>query len=386
MDICIGRSTRVLYDAKNGAGCGVATFHPADNKVVFILGPENPIPGWQYGPTHRQGVVVDEAKPQIALALDARDLMPPFTRGALRGGSHVHHFSGDGQWISFTYEDHVLDLHETDDCELNVRNVGVSVPAGPVRVAKGHPRRHDGSHFSVLVTQTTAHPRPGSDEISRAFEDSWVGVDGYRRPDGTSQKRALAMQGNVMDDQGNTVAEVFIVDLPDDCTVANPAAGPLEGTTTRRPRPPMGTVQRRLTYSADRKFPGTQGPRHWLRSSPDGTRIGFLMRDDGGVVQLWTVSPNGGPPVQVTCNSWSVSSAFSWSPDGRWIAHVMDNSICVTEAATGRTTRLTPRADDETAPRPEACVFSPDGNKIAYVRPSPGREKRFNQIFVHIGI
>src|SRR5207247_967406 len=49
---------REIYRSKNGAHCGVVTFHPRQNKVVFILGPENPTPDWQYGFTHRQGVVV----------------------------------------------------------------------------------------------------------------------------------------------------------------------------------------------------------------------------------------------------------------------------------------------------------------------------------------
>ena len=40
--------------------------------------------------------------------LDARDLLPPFTPGALRGGTHVHQFSPDGHVVSSTYEDHVL--------------------------------------------------------------------------------------------------------------------------------------------------------------------------------------------------------------------------------------------------------------------------------------
>ncbi|HYV36547.1 MAG TPA: hypothetical protein VE988_12620, partial [Gemmataceae bacterium] len=203
---------------------------------------------------------------------------------------------------------------------------------------------------------------------------------GYLRSDGTRQQRALAFQGHIVDGRGTTHAEMFIVDLPEDVTV--PTDGPLEGTKTTRPRPPRGTVQRRLTFTTDRKYPGLQGPRHWLRGSPDGSRIAFLMRDDAGLVQLWTISPNGGEPVQICHNTCSVASAFSWSPDGRWIAHVMDNSVCVTDATSGITTRLTPRSDDATAPRPEACVFSPDGKKIAFVRSVSIDTQTHNQVFV----
>jgi hypothetical protein len=105
------------------------------------------------------------------------------------------------------------------------------------------------------------------------------------------------------------------------------------------------------------------------------------MNDDHGIAQLWTVSPNGGASQQLTRNPHPVASAFTWSADGRWIAHVMDNSVCVTDTASGQTHRLTPRSEDARAPRPEACVFSPDSRQIACVRRVPGPEGVFNQIF-----
>lgn len=373
---------RTLYESRNGAHCGVATFHPRQSRVVFILGPESPTPDWQYGAYHRQGVIVDAMRPGIAANLDARNLVPPFTPGALRGGSHVHVWDAAGEWISFTYEDHVLAQFKEagPGHDINQRNIGVSVPAQSVRVPKTHPRNHDGEYFTVLVTRTTAAPRPGSDEIKKAFEEGWVGANGYVRADGTRQRRALAFQGHVVTGKGETISEVFIADLPDDLT--QPGDGPLAGTETRMPQPPRGVTQRRLTFTEGRKYPGIQGPRHWLRSSADGTRIAFLMKDDAGVAQFWTIPPNGGPPAQLTRNPWPIASAFTWSPDGRLIAHVMDNSVCVTDAATGATTRLTPRVDDVTAPRPEACVFSPDGTKVAFVRRLPSPDAPANQVFI----
>src|SRR5262249_11836049 len=141
-------------------------------------------------------------------------------------------------------------------------------------------------------------------------------------------------------------------------------------------------VQRRLTFTVNRKYPGLQGPRRWVRSSPDGSRIAFLMRDEDGVVQLWNVSPNGGEPTQVTRDPWSVSSAFTLSPDGRWFAHVAGNSVCVTDADTGQTVRLTVALPTEFGPRPEVCAFSPDGCRIAYVRRVPTGGTMYNQVFV----
>jgi len=363
---------KVLYESKNGAKCGVVTCNPRRKKVVFILGPENPTPDWQYDFSHRQGVVVDWAKPGVAVNLDARDLTPPFTPGALRGGSHVHVWDAHGDWVSFTYNDALV--------ESDIRDIAVSAPSPHVRVPKSHPRNHDGEYFSVLASRTTPKPAPGSDEIKRACEDAWVGDHGYVRADGARQRRALAFQGSVVTVNGETLSEVFIVDLPEDITQAGES--PLPGTATTRPNPPRAAVQRRLTFTAERKFPGLQGPRHWLRSSPDGSRITFLMKDDVGIVQLWTISPNGGAPSQLTHNPWPVASAFTWSPDGRRIAHVMDNSVCVTDVASGQTRRLTARTEDAAAPLSEACVFAPNGRKIAFMRRLASPKDLANQICV----
>ncbi|MCP5768165.1 DUF3748 domain-containing protein, partial [Klebsiella pneumoniae] len=74
--------------------------------------------------------------------------------------------------VSFTYNDHVM--HQLDPA-LDLRNVGVAAPFGPVNVQKQHPREYSGSHWCVLVSKTTPTPQPGSDEINRAYEEGWVG-------------------------------------------------------------------------------------------------------------------------------------------------------------------------------------------------------------------
>ncbi|MEO8271432.1 MAG: DUF3748 domain-containing protein, partial [Aureliella sp.] len=352
-------TVETVYESQRDACVGVATASPATDRIVFIHGPEDPTPDWNYNAWHRRGVIIDGVANDNLINIDARDVMPPFTPGALRGGSHVHTFSADGQWIAFTYEDHVLAQldafaeREATDHERNSRQIGVSVPAvflpgNRVVVDNRHPRNHSGSYFSVVVSNTVDQPNPGSDQICRACEEAWVGTAGYLRVDGQRQRRALAFQGEVVALDGQHLNEVFLLDLPDDLTRAGD--GPLEGTETTRPRPPYGVVQRRLTFTVARKYPGIQGPRHWLRSSPDGSRIAFLMRDDLGVVQLWTVGPGGDHVTQLTRNDHEIASAFTWSPDGRWIAHVMDTSVCVTNTSTGETLRLTKSVGPAEAP------------------------------------
>ena len=384
VDLATGR-VEILHESADGACCGVVTASPVDDRVVFILGPDHPTPDWRYGPARRRGVIVRPGAPGCVEALDARDLVPPFTPGALRGGTHVHQFSPDGRLVSFTYEDALLDA-AADDAprERNLRAVGMSVCGHPVTVPRSHPRNHDGGAWSVLVSELSDHPQEGSDAIIRACEEAWIGTAGYRRADGSRQRRALAFQGTVVVRGGGTIAEVFVVDLPDDDVSgtghAREGSGPLAGTATTRPRPPAGVVQRRLTFTADRLHPGLQGPRHWLRSSPDGDRIAFLARDDIGVVQLFTVSPLGGQPRPVTHGASGVESAFTWHPAGDRLACVVDGSVCVIDARDGQVDRLTPRRDGS-PPRPEACVFSPDGKRIAYVRRVDGGEGAFNQVF-----
>lgn len=384
VEVATGR-VEVLYESRHGACCGVATACPTDDRLVFILGPEHPTADWMYGAARRQGVVVRASAPGVARPLDARDLVAPFTPGGLRGGSHVHVFSPDGRLVSFTYEDAVLDGPGPAGRQRNLRGVGVSVCDRPVTVPCRHARNHDGSAFSVLVTTLADEPRPGSDDIERACEEGWVGHDGYLRADGSRQRRALAFQGRVATAAHTRIDEVFIVDLPDDPReLERPGAMPLAGTAATRPAAPAGVSQRRLTFTADRLHPGIQGPRHWLRSCPDGSRIGFLMRDEAGIVQLFTVSPTGGEPVQVTRNPFGITSSFTWTPDGRQVACVADGSVCLVDMSNGTTRRLTEPVGDETGPRPEACVVSPDGRQIAFVRsvPAAAGEDRHTQLFV----
>ncbi|MCU5772341.1 DUF3748 domain-containing protein [Erwiniaceae bacterium BAC15a-03b] len=365
-------ATEVLYQASQGAHVGVVTASPdLPPRYVCIHGPENPDAYWQYDFHHRRGVIVQHG---VAENLDACDITPPFTPGALRGGSHVHVFSPDGSRLSFTYNDHVM--HEWDRAE-DLRNVGVAVPLHAVCPHKQHPREYDGSHFCVLVSQTTATPVPGSDEINRAYEEGWMGAEGYRKPDGSQQRWALAFIGDTLDSNGEKLSEVFIVDLPakmQDFALAGDL--PLEGSATRLPAPPRGVIQRRLTFSGGRRYPGVVSqPRHWLRASPDGSAIAFLMKDDTGVVQLWTISPNGGAPQQITDSSSDIQSAFSWHPDGQAVALVCDNSVMLCEIASGRMQRVTARSDQ--APGGDAVVISPDGQQVAFTRDING----YRQIF-----
>lgn len=356
----------VVYQAKEGAHVGVVTVSPdLPPRYVCIHGPEHPDESWHYDFHHRRGVIVQNGEAQN---LDACDITPPFTAGALRGGSHVHVFSPDGSRLSFTYNDHVM--HEWDTRQ-DLRNVGIAVPLHAVTPPKHHPREYDGSHFCVLVSATTAQPKPGSDDINRAYEECWIGNQGYIKPDGHQQRWAIAFIGDTLSPQGDKQPDIFVVDLPDALEdYARAGDTPLEGRNDCLPAPPAGVTQRRVTFSGL-----AQQPRHWLRASSDGSAIAFLKADRQGVIQLWSVSPNGGEPRQITQLASSIQSAFSWHPEGKAIAFVCDNSVMRCDVSSGDCQRLTVQSDE--APSGDAVVWSPDGKQIAYMREVNGWRQLF---------
>ncbi|CQD38833.1 DUF3748 domain-containing protein [Yersinia mollaretii] len=372
---CVTRHIEVIYRAQHGAHVGVVTVSPdLPARYVFIHGPEYPDRYWHYDFHHRRGVIVAEPDRELAVTLDALDITAPYTPGALRGGTHVHVFSPDGSRLSFTYNDHVL--HELDPA-LDCRNVGIALPLHGVNPPKHHPREYDGSHFCVLISRTTPTPQAGSDQINRAYEEGWIGTQGYLKADGTRQRWALAFIGDTLSAQGEKIPEIFIADLPEqDRDYARAGDAPLEGTPTTLPAPPASVSQRRVTFTAERRFPGlATSPRHWLRASPDGSVIACLMKDEKGVVQLWLVSPNGGEPRQLTSGQWGIQSAFSWHPQGHSLAFVCDNSVMRCDSESGQLRRLTVRS--AIAPLADAVVFSPDGTQIAFMREIDGLAQIF---------
>ena len=115
-------------------------------------------------------MLVDEDNPTHPIVTDARDVLFPFTSGALRGGTHRHEFSGDGQWIGFTYNDAVM---ADKGKKYNLRTIGVTKLNHPVSISGENDRGNfSGAGTSALVVRVTSVPGPGSDEISHAADDS----------------------------------------------------------------------------------------------------------------------------------------------------------------------------------------------------------------------
>lgn len=369
VDVATGEES-VVYEAPNasaaGPGVGAATFSPVADEVVFIHGLENASEERPYAATRRTAALVSLENPGRAERLDARDITPPFTPGALRGGTHAHGWAADGKWLSFTYNDAVV---STGPPPGDLRTVGVIIRDQPVAVTGDTSAENfPGRGFTVLVVPVTAEPKPGSDEISRAYDEGWVGTNGYLKRDGSRKRRAIAFLGNVASEDGTSHSDVFIADLPSDLT--RPGDGPLEGTATAMPSPPTGVEIRRLTRTGATAQPGMQGPRHWVQASPNGATIAFLDAADDGLIQIFGVSPNGGAMRQISRLEASVETPIQWSPDGRSLACAAGGRVVLVDAASGAVTFLT----EASKPGEEPCngvVFSPDGSQIAFNRKLP---------------
>lgn len=366
---------------EHGPGVGAVAYHPTAPKLIFIHGLENCSEQQPYGFTRRFGAVLDEKKANAIMHAEARTVDAPLVAGALRGGTHAHSWSGDGEWISFTYNDYLMENLERSSkgAQKDLRTIGVMAPLANVKVTNESAENFSGEFFSVIVAVVTENPQPGSDEIDKAFDECWIGKNGYINKDGTRQKRAIAFQGNVRDKNGVVVTEVFVADIPDYVTLSQPDK-PLEGTAASRPNVPVQSYQRRITYTSDRKFPGLQGPRFWLRTSPDGAIVYFLMKDDAGIVQIFSVPVNGGDIRQVTSLRHAVQTQFNLSPDGTTLAFAAGNAVWKTDVASGVSVQLTPQSSDEAAPV-IGVSWSHNGKILAYNKYVGEGDSRYLQIF-----
>ncbi len=362
-----------------GPGAGAVSYHPTENKVIFIHGlafcsEKNPYQQWK-----RSGVIVEDSHPNVPIYMDARDVTLPYTPGALRGGTHRHEWSKDGQWVGFTYNDAIMKAIEDSTGEkVNLRTIGVSTQLHPVVVDhSGEGENLSSEWYSALVVRVVPNPVPGSDEISNAASDSWIGTGSYIKKDGKKQV-ARAFLGKVRNKNNQQVDELFVVDIPD--SINQPGDyGPLEGTPKTFPMPPKGTVQRRLTFTAETAHPGCGGV---VRSSSDGKWIAYLASDAGGKQQIFLISPLGGASRQVTAHPAGVQSGPRWSPDNQSICYQSENSVVICkisdEPFEKRIRRITPISKDELS----NIVWSNDGKKIAFNRPVRDTEgKVWKQIF-----
>jgi hypothetical protein len=331
-----------LYESQHGAHCGIATVNPVDGRVAFVRGPEHPTADWSYSASHRETLAVDPHT-GVVESLDARDLVPPFTAGALRGGSHVATWDDRGEWVSFTYEDHFVKHRRTVGLMVphEKRHVGNVPHSGESGARFQRARSHSGTMTSVTGVSLES-------DIVRAFEDAWV-----------PGERAITFVGAVQGD-GFKVNELFRLDYPATFTVAAPS------DVDRMPAPPPEFRPRRLTRFIDEPIADDPGlalaPRHWPRADPGGRGVACLLAGGPLAIVAWDGTVTRLPVI--------VESAFTWHPAGGMLAAVVNRRVSWIDVDTGSVTPVS-----SPGVRPEACVVSPDGTMIAFVRREGGANR-----------
>ena len=370
---------KILYRCPNqtnlGPGVGAVSYSPAENKVIFIHGLTNCNENRPYDFSRRTGVMIDESKPAEPIFIDARDVTFPFTPGALRGGTHRHQFSDDGQWIGFTYNDAIMaQIEKETGKKVNLRTIGVSTSTlGPVKVDCDNAGENiNGKWFSALVVKVVPEPKPDSDEISKAYGDTWIGSKGYLKPDGSYQ-RARVFLGDCHDGNNNKLTEAFIVNIPEKINIPS-NQGPLQGTINQMPAPPKGTVQKRLTYTESKKHPGIIS----VSSSYNGQYISFVAKDNSGIEQAFLMSPTGNDIRQITRHKTDIQGNLRWNPKAAQFCYVCDNSIFIYDIDSEKGSRKTKKSIDT----PFSLVWAGNSKIIAYNRKMKDKSGQFTQIFV----
>ena len=126
--------------------------------------------------------------------------------------------------------------------------------------------------------------------------------------------------------------------------------------------------------------------------APDGTCVAFVVGDsfktDGKWARsgIWVVETTGGEPRQLTAGP-RTDSLPRWSPDGRQLAFLSDRGqedqrqIYLLPAGGGEATTLTRIEGEIPAPRGlNALQWSPDGRQLAFLlEDSPTAQERHKQ-------
>lgn len=364
VEIATGKET-VLWDPpsvtgeKAAPGVAAASYHPLENKVVFIHGPdldEVEERGY-YNIRNRTAIKVDGEGNKTSVKVDMRDISNEVTTpGAHRGGTHRHEHTRNGNRIGFTYDDYLVQEYD--------RTIGFMQPNNNVPLGFTH-------YFSIILKPVKkGDSKPG--EIEKAYGDSWVDSEGSMR---AFIGKVRALNGK---DYEN---DLFVADIPTDIDITTSRSG----TQDKYPEPPKGITIRRLTHGMN-----VNGI---VRGSADGRQIAFAAPVGDGINQVFINKADGSDkqPTQVTHLNSPVSS-IRWHPSGEWVYCIGDGDVIASYVGTRFRFGKTIRLSNDRMER-DQLVVSPDGNLLAYIIPVPTKDasgnivkdadgKDFRQIFI----
>ena len=385
----IARLYKTPTQSLHGPGVGAVAFHPHDGRVVFIHGLENCSAERPYSAARRFGAIADLESPGTFVHAEARSIQRAEGQrvrayGALSGGTHSHSWNHDG-WLSFTYNDAWLErAARTDPSVRDRRTIGFMVPGLSIAVDRrdgivgGDGEDFSGSFGAFLAANVCQSAKNGSDDIEHAIEECWIGTNGYIDHLGQRHAYALACLGAVRNDNGTLVNEIFLCDLLGAMALNDTTTHPDKIGPNELLNPMVGCTQRRLSQTLGRKFPGVQGPRNWLVTSPDGKYVYAPMRDERGIVQLFCVATASGVVSQITDLEQSIEGQISLDSKGTACSFICDQRICIVDVATGHATWITDKVESRLC----GAIHFVGEHKLIFNRYLGTELDRYVQVFV----
>lgn len=329
-----------IHQSKFGPGVGAASFHPIEDKVIFIHGLYDADESRPYDMMRRFGMVVDISAPNIGIHYDARDLIAPYTVGSLRGGTHSHCWSSNGKMLSFTYNDELV--------EQDLRMVGVMIPSEKDILVPTLAGNNNGKMFSAILTDVVRNPKWGSDEISKAFDESWL----------PTKVPTIVFQGHTRNKNGELITEIYKVEVNSDLILSDSAAVGKQG---QLPQVPKGIQMKRLTHTEK----GISDFRHWLRASADGEFIYALAKDNKGRNQILQCDVETGKCTYLSDFTFDITSPINLSYAGDKISFIANNNVYLFDIESRYLNKLTDFALADLA-IVGAPVFSRQDDRIAF--------------------
>jgi len=338
-------------DGQAAPGVGAVSWHPTENRVIFIHGPfvdEVPQRGY-YSKKNRTGIEVSADGSSQIYKVDLRDIDTnrPTIQGAHRGGTHRHEYSRDGNRIGFTYDDFLLTQFGRT---IGYMERSEQAPAGY-------------SHYFALLVKPAVKGKSKAGEIEEASGDSWIDSSGTKR----------AFIGKVRTENGiDYETALFVAEISPgtDITSAN------AGTDVEYPTPPAGISIRRLTHRGSAAG--------IVRSSYDGKRIAYYSEDKNGIKQIYIIDSDGSDlaenkdkrPEQLT-NFKHDCSSLRWRPQGDWIFCTSNGNIAAVYTKDGKDFGRSYWLTNDAKKR-DQLVVSHNGNQIAYTAPTETKDKNGN--------
>ena len=118
----------------------------------------------------------------------------------------------------------------------------------------------------------------------------------------------------------------------------------------------------------------------FLAWTPDGKRIAFQSNTGGPINLFWQFADGGGGRDRLTTNEYT-QSPNSWSPDGELLAFIEVNPVTGTDIWMLRLSDRKAQPFIKTPFNEGAPRFSPDGRWLAYVSDESGRQEIYVQSY-----